>query len=74
MDDYETFTEKEVLEMIRSSCQKVWDTCVLLSLLNEGKINKPSFLLKYPSFKRDLCENIYKFKRDRREWVRKFRA
>lgn len=73
-DDYERFSEKEVLEMIKSSCQKVWDTCVLLSLLNDGKIDKPAFLLKYPSFERNLSDNIYKFRRDRREWARKFKA
>lgn len=77
-DDYERFSEKEVLEMIKSEQKKVWNTCVLLSLMNEGLIDETSFWMKYVSLNRDLCddlfEKLYRFKRDRRKWAKKFKA
>ena len=78
MDDYERFTEKEVLEIIKSEQKKVWDTCILFSLIYEGNISNLKLLHEYPYIRHFLCANLgdkfEKFKRDRREWARKFRA
>lgn len=75
-DDYERYTEKEVLEMINYSCQKVWNTCVLISLIYEGRIQNTKLLRQYSNIKRGLCSDLpdkfEKFRHDRRAWLRIF--
>lgn len=75
-DDYERYTEKEVIEMINYSCQKVWHTCILISLINEGRIQNTKLLRQCCNIKQCLCSDLpdkfEKFRHDRRAWLRIF--
>lgn len=74
MDDYETFTDKEVLEMIHSTCTKVWNTCLLLSLVETGRIGRATAIAEYGLGGENLQKIMERFKQDRRAMARMFSA
>ena len=74
--DYETYSEKEMLEfsraMARAWCDKVWKTCLLLSAMETGRIDRNTAIREYGHGEQSLCNLLARFKADRRMMVRTF--
>ena len=70
--DNEYFTSAEVIEMIKSSCAKVWNTCLLVSLVDTGRIGRATAICEYGLGADNLDGILEKFKKDRRLMMKRF--
>lgn len=68
--DYETYTEKEMLEFARSMCRKVWNTCLLLSAMETGRIDRSKAIREYGPGEDSLLGLLARYKQDRRQMMR----
>lgn len=70
--DDEYFTSAEVIEMIKSSCAKVWNTCLLVSLVDTGRIGRATAICEYGLGAENLEGIMEKFRKDRHLMIKRF--
>lgn len=74
MDDYERYSEREVLEIVRSASAKIWNTCILISLDYRGQITEGQAITEYGRGSTNYLRIKKRFYDDRRKMLRVIRC
>lgn len=70
MDNYEQYSEREVLEIVRSASEKIWNICLLMSLDYLGKITEGQAITEYGRGSTNYLQIKKRFHDDRRRMLR----
>ena len=68
----ETYTDTEVLEITKDIACKVWNTALLLGLMDLGKIGKAAAVELYGCGAENLRKLRRRYKREQREMIHRY--
>lgn len=68
----DTYTDKEVVEITKDIARKVWNTALILGLMDLGKIGKAAAIELYGCGAENLRQLRKRYKREQREMIRRF--
>ena len=74
MNDFGMYSDEEVLEIVRDIARKVWNTCIIVSLMDLGRIGRATAITQYGLGAENLYRIHKRYKKAQREMVRNFSA
>lgn len=72
MNDFGMFSEDEVIAITKDIARKVWNTCIIVSLMDMGRIGRATAIQQYGLGAENLFRIHKRYKKAQREMIKDF--